>query len=247
MAKIARKITKADFQKLPDAVQALYTEKGGDYLLDADDADELRAALDRERTEHKAAKTRLEALKDIDPEQHRKLIEEATKAQRQRDLDEKNFQKVLDEESVKSKGEISKRDEQITRLLGELEAEKVDGELTRAISAYQGAKPKLILPAAKQVVKLREVGGVRRAVVLDEKGNPRLKADAKDADDFMGPADLIAEMRNDKEYAGAFPASNGRETSRPLMSTPTDPRSQHTMQTVNALADQIRAGSKGAP
>src|SRR6266571_3043670 len=97
----------------------------------------------------------------------------------------------------------------------------VDGELTRAISAYPGARHKLLMPAAKQKVDLREVGGKLRSVVLDDKGEPRLKQGAKTADEYMEPADLVAEMRNDKEYAGAFPASSGRVTdSRTLQPTP---------------------------
>jgi hypothetical protein len=242
VAKIARKIGKAEWKKLPEAVQELYSAKGDDYVLDADDAEELKGALDKKAQEAKDLKARLDAVKDIDPAEYKRLSEEAQKATRQRDLDEKNYQKIIDEEKATAAAEIKKRDERTSRLMAELEAERVDGELTRAAASYKGASIDLILPAAKPYVKLREIGGKMRAVVLDDKGEPRTKADAKNVDDLMGPADLVAEMRNDKRYAAAFPASTPHNPI--LRIAPTQSSGLDSSKEVNEIAAQITAGAQ---
>lgn len=61
------KLTKAEYDALPDALKEHYKASGDSYLLDSDDATELRAAKDREaearRTEKERA-DRLQAEKD---------------------------------------------------------------------------------------------------------------------------------------------------------------------------------------
>lgn len=242
MAKISRKLDRAAWAKLAPEMQGLYTEKSGQYVLDADDAEELANALKAQKDEVKELRDKLKTVEGIDPAKYKQLEEDAAKATRQRDLDERNFQKILDEDRAKHEGELKKRDDHAARLLGELEAERIDGELTRAAAQYKGASIDLILPAAKPFVKLREIGGKMRAVVLNDKGEPRLKPDAKTADDYMGPGELVAEMRNDKRYAAAFPANSPRqETQRLIPLAPGSSNSERDM--VNKVMEQVKAGA----
>ncbi|HEX9239221.1 MAG TPA: hypothetical protein VF910_01025 [Candidatus Bathyarchaeia archaeon] len=221
MAKIRQKLDRTEWAKLTQDMQSLYVAKGNDYVLDSDDAEELRVAFERTKDDLRKANDKLAALGGIDPAEHQRLKDAATQSARDADIAKGNFQKIIEQDAAAHAEEIKKRDAREKNLIGQLRESLVDGELTRAISAYPGARHKLLMPAAKQKVDLREVGGKLRSVVLDDKGEPRLKQGAKTADEYMEPADLVAEMRNDKEYAGAFPASSGRVTdSRTLQPTP---------------------------
>ncbi len=243
MAKIRRKLDRVEWAKLPQDVQGLYTAKGNEYFLDADDAEELSAAFERTKDDLRKANDKLATLGGIDPVEHQRLKDQATQAARDADIAKGNFQKILDQDTVAHQEELKKRDAKEQRLLGQLQESLVDGELTRAISSYPGARHKLLMPAAKQKVVLKEVGGKLRSVVLDDKGEPRLKQGAKSADEYMEPADLIAEMRNDKEYAGAFPANSGRVTdSRTLQPTPMGAKPGERTE-MESIMQQIASGA----
>lgn len=241
MAKIARKLPKAEWQKLEEPIRALYTERGNEYVLDADDATELQNALQTKTEELRKARERIDALKDIDPEKHHELLEAAAKAERDKDLERGNYEKLLEQDRAAHQSELAKRDEGLTKLRNQLEESLVDGELTRAIATYPGARPKLLMPAARAKVALREIGGKLRSVIVDEKGEARLKPGAKAVDDYMTPADLIAEMRNDKEYAGGFPAASSiqQQQQRSVL----QPESNAERSLVESIAQQVRDGS----
>lgn len=57
---LKRKVSKADFDAMPDAIKEHYKADGDNYVLDADDADELRRGKDRE----KEARTQAEKERD---------------------------------------------------------------------------------------------------------------------------------------------------------------------------------------
>lgn len=243
MAKIRQKLDRAEWAKLSQDIQSLYSVNGNDYVLDTDEAAELRTAFERTKDDLRKANDKLATLGGIDPAEHQRLKDQATQAARDADIAKGNFQKILDQDTVAHADELKKRDAREAKLLGQLQESLVDGELTRAISSYPGARHKLLMPAAKQKVVLKEVGGKLRSVVLDDKGEPRLKQGAKSADEYMEPGDLIAEMRNDKEYAGAFPANSGRVTdSRTLQPTPMGGSTTERAQVENILA-QIGTGA----
>lgn len=56
---LKRKITKADYDALPDAIKEHYKANGDHYLLDADDARELLSARDAAKAERDEAKAKL--------------------------------------------------------------------------------------------------------------------------------------------------------------------------------------------
>lgn len=242
MAKIKQKLDRAEYAKLTQDVQALYVERNGSYVLDSDDAEELRTAFDRQKGELTEAKRKLDAMRDVDPDEYLRLKEASEKAARDKELEAGNFDKLTKQQQEEHGKELKKRDEATRLLRTQLEDSLVDGELIRAISSYAGAKQTPILLGAKRDVKLMEIGGKLRAVVVDEKGEPRLKAGAKTADDYMLPADRIAEMRNDKEWAGNFPASTTQTVTRqsPLLN---NTQRAGSKETADSLAQQIRDGN----
>lgn len=242
MAKIKEKLDRAEYGKLSAEFQALYVAQGDAYVLDSDGASELRNAFERTKGELADARKRLDALKDIDPAKHAELLDAAQKAEREKELAAGNYQKLMEQDRLAHQAELKKHADLAAALRAQLEDSLVDGELTRAISAYPGARPKLLLPAARSKVALREIGGKQRAVVLDDKGEPRLKPGAKTADEYMAPADLVAEMRNDKEYAGAFPASSTQPLQRSTSLQPDGGVPSGDRAVVESIAQQIRDG-----
>jgi hypothetical protein len=241
VAKIARTLERQDWAKLPAEMQNVYSEKGGKYVLDADDAEELTHAFDRQKAETKALKERLAALGDIDPEEHKRLKQQEAEAKRKADIDKGNYEKILAEERNTYTKELEKRDSHAKGLRAQLDEALIDGELTREIAKYPGARHKLLMPALKPQIKLKEFDGKFRAVVVDEKGEPRLRAGAKTADEFMGPADLVTEARNDKELSGAFPAS-GSGTKTTTVTMPPPGSSSDAAESAK-VAEQVRAGA----
>jgi hypothetical protein len=241
VARIRQKIDRAEWAKLAQDMQGLYVERNGAFFLDSDEAEELRTAFDRQKGDLAEARRRLEAIQDVDPAEYQRLKDAADKAARDKELEAGNFKKLEEQQRATHVAELKKRDDQALALRAQLEESIVDGELVRALSTkYPGAKVTPILLGAKQTVKAMEIGGKLRAVVLDDKGEPRLKAGAKTTDDYMGPTDRIDEMRNDKEWAGNFPATAvAAQQQRHIVSSPARRAQQEE---VAQIVQQVRDG-----
>jgi hypothetical protein len=120
-------VTKEQYEAMPEGLRPLVTEKDGKYTFTADTPDEvkgLKSALKKSTETEKQVKERLEALKDVDPEEYKKLKAAADK------LDEDNKKKSgqHDELTLKLKTahkveldakqvEIDKRDARIKKHL----------------------------------------------------------------------------------------------------------------------------------
>jgi hypothetical protein len=243
VARIRRKLDRAEWSKLPQNMQELYTEQNGSFFLDADDAEELKNALDRKSLEALEMKKKLADLGDVDAQEFARLKKAEADAQREKDIEKGNWEKIRVEDEKKHKEALDKAAKKEEMLHAQLEESLVDGEITRAIASYPNAKVTPLLLGAKRVVKLMEVAGRQRAVVLDDKGEPRLKPGAKKADDYMTPSDLVAEMRNDKEWAGNFPATNVNNTPGRLHSPVSTPASQEKKALIQGLAQQVAEGA----
>ena len=244
MARVKRSLTAKEWQALPADKQDMYTQDGDKYLLDDDGAEALKSALDRALEREKELKASLAAFDGIDPSKHKELVEAATKLQRQRDLDEKNFDKVLGEEREKMGKEVAMREQRIARLQASLERALVDAEATREIAA-QGGNPTLLLPAMRPAIKVREIGEQHIAVVLDPKGEPRLKPDARSTDDFLPIRDYVAELKGNVEYAGAFKGTGSSGSQSSLLPAPSRDKSQEAR--LDAIVAAIEAGATVAP
>lgn len=220
----------------------MYVERNGHYFLDTDDAEELVLTLDRQKQELAEAKQRLAKLGDVDAAEYQRLKEAETRAAREKEIEKGNFEKLVAQDRETHAAALKKAGERELAVRAQLEESLVDGEIIRALSVkYPGAKVTPVLLGAKQTVRAMEVGGKLRAVVLDDKGQPRLKPGAKTTDDYMGPADRIDEMRNDKEWAGNFPA--GTVTQPATRSAISSPQQRAMKDTTEQLAQAIRDGA----
>jgi anti-sigma28 factor (negative regulator of flagellin synthesis) len=99
-------VTKAEFEKLEEASQALYRESGDDFQLDVDGVDdgkELKEALRKEREERYEAKRRAEQLETEKEQSERERLEkqqeweQLSKTERERaDRTEKELSELRD-------------------------------------------------------------------------------------------------------------------------------------------------------
>jgi hypothetical protein len=212
MAKLKRVLEATEYNALTAAMKDAYTEKGGKYVLDTDDAEGLQSSLEAERKARKDLEAKLAGYGEMTPEQVKALSDDKTKAERDKDFAKGNFEKILAEEKAKMDKTLSMRDEGEKRMRATLESALIDAEAVRILADPRiRGNPELLLPIIKQRTQLQTVGDREVAVIIGEKGGPRLKAGAKSADEYMGLSEYVAELKADPRYKGAFesPAGSG--------------------------------------
>lgn len=153
-----------------------YTEDEVNALL-AEREKGLKTNRDEALKEAKAAKAKLAAYDGFDPEEYKALKAAAAEAERKKATAEGDF-KALEKQLVdRHQAELGAKDTKLTKLQKALEKRLVDAELTRAIAAHKG-EPDLLLPYARQFVRVREVDDDYEGYIADERGNPMI-ADGK--------------------------------------------------------------------
>lgn len=163
----------------------------------------IKSALDSERDARKKAEQKLRQLDGVDPEEYKRLKADAEKAEEERQRAEGNFEQLLEKERGKMQELIAERDEKIEALTASLESTLIESAAKSAISAH-GGDAELLLPHVTRSAKLVERDGRHVAVVVDDKGEPRLAPDAKTAQDYMGIEHLVNGWKADGKYPGAF-------------------------------------------
>jgi hypothetical protein len=210
MAKL--KVVVDKLEDVPEALRELYTKgEDGKYRLDADgieDVGGLKSALAKERGRAKDLEKRLKDLNlpdDLDADRIAALLaleEESKKGsltdKQKEDLDA--FKRQLQDNHAK---ELGKRDERIKALTTALEEELITARATAAIAGGRGSV-KLLLPHLRRQAKVLEENGKFTAVVIDEQGHTRIKGDKGTNMSFE---DLVTEMQDQDDYAGAFDGS----------------------------------------
>ena len=190
---------------IPEPLQELYVLKGDKYFLDADgveDVSGLKNALNSEKEERRKAKEALAAFEGIDPVKHKEMLkaqEDADKAK----LEGKGAWETLKTQLIDAhNGELKKRDDRITGLLGAVEEFLVDAQATAAITSAKG-EPVLLLPHVKRQVKVTERDGKFSVQVIGKDGQPRI---ANGKGDPFTIQDLVTEMQADPTFGRAFEA-----------------------------------------
>lgn len=187
------RINKEEHEALDDTTKGYYTLVNGMYVLQTDDAAELREAARLAREERDTLKTRLDAIQtDIDAA---KAAEEAARedaARKAKDLPaiEASWQAKLDNVKAETNSEVERLKQMLQTLLVENRAQ----EIANAIST----SPKLILPhiRARLAAEIDGNDGITR--VLDADGKPSA----------MSIAELKQEMIANKDYASIIKASD---------------------------------------
>lgn len=152
-----------------------YTQAEYDALVQEKEA--LKANRDEALTEAKKAKAALKAWDGKDPAKYEELVKASEEAERKKAAAEGDFTTLKKQLVDAHAKELGERDGKIGKLTKALERRLVDAELTRAIAAKKG-EPDLLLPYARQFVRVKETEDDYEGFVADERGHP-LVADGK--------------------------------------------------------------------
>jgi len=127
--------------------------------------------------EAKKAKAQLKAWDGKDPAKYDELVQAAEAAAQKKAAAEGDFETLKKQMSEKHSSELAAREAKIAKLNKAIERRLVDAELTRAIAAKKG-EPDLLLPYARQFVRVKETEEDFEGYIADERGTP-LVADGK--------------------------------------------------------------------
>lgn len=197
---------------VPENAREFYRQDadGKRFILDAEDAANgedlgaLKRALEREKAERRKYARLAEERGGVDPEEYKAL--KAEKEAREREEAEKkgHFEKLLAQKDALYAKEREALELERRAALLAVEEYVVDAQATAAIAQHNGV-PKLLLPLVKAQLKaIKGDDGKYRVAVLDSDGEERrnLKTNAP-----MTISELVAEMKADPEFGGAFKAS----------------------------------------
>lgn len=199
------------FKNLDDVPEGLRDsvskQQDGSFILEGETTgaiDNLKTALERQKAELKDLKGKLSSFEGIDPEEVRQANVEREKRQREDAARKGEWEKLEAKLKADHAKELAVRDKQLSKWEAAAKAEMIDGLALRAITAAKG-RTKLLLPHVKAALKLLEgEDGTFQTVVVDEKGEARLKPGAKTATDYLTPEEFVLSLREDDEFANAF-------------------------------------------
>jgi hypothetical protein len=187
-----RKITKAEYDALPDAAKAFYSADGENFKLmlsDDDDPDALRRARDREKGD---AKTLREKLTALEAELDALRTDPARKAGDIKTLEESWKNKLTASEAT--------RDARINKLIGNIEKMLVEGETTKIASAITKPENAFILtPHIQGRISIEWNGDEPTIRVKDKAGKPSA----------LSTEDLQKEFASDSRFATLILGSKG--------------------------------------
>lgn len=226
---LKKKLSKAEYEKLSDAIKAEYIEDGDGFRLDIDgdeDTGALKRAKDREAQLRRDAEAKLreaqEELDRINGDDARKKGDIATL--------EKSWQKKLEDQKAEYEGKVSKLTSHTTKTL-------VDNVATQIASKISNA-PALLLPHIKSRLQADFEGDAPVTRVLDKDGKPSAMTVEELAAEFVANKDFSAIITASKASGGAGKPSNNSGGGAPNNSDkPADLASMNPAQ----LAEHIKA------
>ena len=202
-----------DLATIDEPLRALYVQKDGKYVLDAEVDDHpavrgLKSAHERVKEEERKAREALKKLDGVDLEKYNQMVKEAEERENAKALEKGEFEKLKTQIVEKHATELKKAEAKAETLKGSLYKRLAENEAVKEISAAEGSV-KLLLPHLLDRLKPIEDEAAAnpddryRVVVVDEKGNPQV--DSKG--DPLTIAALVAEFKENPEFAGAFKGS----------------------------------------
>ena len=193
------KISKADFDALPDVLKEVYKEKGGEYFLQVEglDNEKLKQAKDREKERANKAEEDLkeakEKLAEFEKSSKKKKDDEAAK-----NGDVEALRASHEEAIEKLKAEHEEELNAISGEMNNLLLSNAESEILSALNPTEVAKP-----AIKSIIKSRlsieTLDGKPQVSVLDINGKPSI---AK-------LSELQSELLENKDLAPMLVAQTG--------------------------------------
>lgn len=193
---LKKKLTKAEYEKLSDALKSEYISDGDDYKLDLD-GDEDTGALKR-------AKDRETQLRR-DAEKKAKELEEQLAAISDTDARKKGDIETLEKSWQKKEGETKAAyDARIAKLEGHIKTSLVDTVASQIAHKISSA-PALILPHIKARLAADLEGDTPSTKVLDKDGKPSAFTVEDLTKELLANKDFSAIMIGSKASGGGAP------------------------------------------
>jgi len=153
----------------------------------------VKRRLERER------KTISKKLDGIDIEEAKQLLAEKKQKEQELALQRGEFEKVMKET-------VSKKDEEITKLVSELQKIRIDEQLVNTASSLKAINPNEVKALLRDKLKLNDSGSVE---VVSENGTPRYN----DKGEPMSVQDFVSEyLNNNPHHLAATPSGTGSQS-----------------------------------
>lgn len=210
-----------------DALKALaigtleFTEIEEGFALSVEEVDgfanknvaKMTKALNTERSQREAAESKLRALGDLDPAKAREALTELEAIKKGKPDVEAQVEARLAPIRTKLEGDVRERDQKLAAAIAESDSLWLDQHFGRALIGKDGkpiASASLLLPAVRARLKIeRDQNGVRRAVVLDDKGQPQITKKSGSSEQ-MGLDEFVLSLKSQADFAGAFYGSGAK-------------------------------------
>lgn len=169
-----------------------------------EDLGALKRALEREKAEGRKWRRVADERRDIDPEEYKTLKAEKEEREHAKALEKGQFEKLLSQKDEVYRREKETLEAERQSALAAVQEYVVDAQANAAIATLKG-RPKLLLPLVRAQLKaIKGEDGKYRVAVLDSDGEERRNPKTNEP---MTVAELVAEMKADPEFGGAFEAS----------------------------------------
>ncbi len=193
-------------ETVPEQFRALYQEADGKFALLDDlkkkvDVSGLKSALELERKTVRETKERAASYLGLNktPEEIQALIQAADEAAQKEAEKRGEWDKLKNQLLDSNKLTVAEKDKAIEAMKGKLERHFVEAEAAKQIADAKGSAT-VLLPHVKSQVRMIEEDGEYQVRVVNSKGEPRINA----AGEFLTIKDLVAEMRESKDFGCAF-------------------------------------------
>lgn len=221
---LKRKLSKAQYEKLPEVKKDLYKEVDGSFHLDLDSDDDedlgaLKRAKEHEVARRKEAETKLKALEEKESE--RKTQEEKAKskakeekAKNDGDIDalETSWKEKLAKEKASRKEDVGKYQQFITDILVNKTAEAMAAEISTV--------PKLLTGVIASRMKVEFDGDSPQLRILDSEGKPSASSLQEFKTELLQDKELSPILIGSKASGGSSKES-GDDRSPSLTGAPT--------------------------
>ena len=159
--------------------------------------DQVEAIVQRrlERERSKISKQ----LDGIDIKEARQLLEEKKQKEQELALQRGEFEKVMKET-------VTKKDQEISKLVSELQKIRIDEQLVNTASSLKAINPNEVKALLRDKLKLNDSGSVE---VVSDNGTPRYN----DKGEPMSVQDFVAEyLNNNPHHLSATPKGTGSQS-----------------------------------
>jgi hypothetical protein len=201
------KLTKAEFDALAEPLKEHYKLVGADYLLDSDDATELREAKRREKERADALQAELDAAKTAKLEADRIAAEAAAEAARKTGdvaAIEASWQNKLEAQRAEDAAKLAIANKSLESLLVDNQAIALTNEIAKT-----PALAKLLLPHVKARLRAETEGDTPITRVLDAAGKPSALTIADLSKEFVANPDFADIIKGSNATGGGAGSHSG--------------------------------------